>query len=119
LISDAIELRELIATIRGVWLIEYGHPVTESYDAQQEASFSYFGMVKNGDIVVELIPAWTGDSGDEVYNVYLLVYRFCRTTPGEATKQLVFAQRSTPEQRDLAVDRCVKQELPVCSYTRR
>jgi hypothetical protein len=37
LISDAIELRELIATIRGVWLIEDGHPVTDQYDAQQEA----------------------------------------------------------------------------------
>ena len=37
LISDAIELPELIATIRGVWIIEDGHPVTDPYDAQQEA----------------------------------------------------------------------------------
>jgi hypothetical protein len=111
LISDAIELPELIATIRGVWIIEDGHPVTDPYEAQQEASFSYFGMLQNGDTVVELIPAWTRDSGDGVYNLYLLVYRFCRTTPGEATKQLVVAQRSTPEQRDLAVDRFVKKRV--------
>jgi hypothetical protein len=39
------------------------------------------------------------------------VYRFCRKAPGEATKQLVFAQRSTPEQRDLAVDRCIKARV--------
>jgi hypothetical protein len=39
------------------------------------------------------------------------VYLFCRTTPGEATKQLVVAQRSTPEQRYLAVDRCKKARV--------
>jgi hypothetical protein len=36
------------------------------------------------------------------------VYRFYRKTPGEATKQLVVAQRITPEQIDIAVDRFVK-----------
>jgi hypothetical protein len=40
LISDAIELPELIATIWGVWLIEDGHPVAYPYDTQQEASLS-------------------------------------------------------------------------------
>jgi hypothetical protein len=46
LISDAIDLQELIATIRGGWLIKDGNPVTDPYDAQQEASFSFFGMFK-------------------------------------------------------------------------
>jgi hypothetical protein len=52
LISDTIELPELIATIRGVWIIKDGHPFTDPYDAQQEASFLYFGMLQNGDTVV-------------------------------------------------------------------
>jgi hypothetical protein len=68
-------------------------------------------MLKNGDTVAELIPGSTGDSGDKVYNLYLLVYLFCITTPGESTKQLVVAQRSTPEQRDFAFDRCVKARV--------
>jgi hypothetical protein len=67
--------------------------------------------MQNGETVVELITAWTGDSGDGVYNLYLLVCRFCRTIPAESTKQLVVSQRSTPEQRDLAVDRCVKTRV--------
>jgi hypothetical protein len=54
--SDANALQGLNENIRGVWLIEDGHPVTEPYDAQQEASFSYFCMLQIGDIVAELIP---------------------------------------------------------------
>jgi hypothetical protein len=111
LVSDAIEQLELINAIRDVWLIEDGHSVTDPYVAQQEALFSYYGMLHNKETAVELIHAWTEDSGDGVYNLYLLVHRFCRTTPGEATKQLVVAQRSTPEQRDLAVDRFVKTRV--------
>jgi hypothetical protein len=30
---DANELRGLIATTRGAWIIEYGHLVTDTYDA--------------------------------------------------------------------------------------
>jgi hypothetical protein len=84
--SDADGLRGLIATIRGVWLIEDGRPVTDPDDAQQEASFSFFSMLNDGDTVVELIPGWTAPYCERVHSLYLLVYRFCRTTPGEATK---------------------------------
>jgi hypothetical protein len=93
---DANELRGLIETIRGVWIIEDGHPVTDPYDAEQKASFSFFSMPKNGDTIAELIPGWTEDSGEGVYNLYLLVYRFCRTIRGEATNKLVITKRSTP-----------------------
>jgi hypothetical protein len=96
--SDANALRGLNATIRGVWLKEDGHPVTGPYNAQQEASFSFFRMLKSVDTVAQLIPGWTEDFGKGVYNLYLLVHQFCRTTPGDATKQLFIAQRSTTEQ---------------------
>jgi hypothetical protein len=65
-------------------------------------------MLNDGDTVVELIPGWTAPYCERVHSLYLLVYRFCRTTPGEATKQLVVAYRSTPEQRELTANRCVK-----------
>jgi hypothetical protein len=114
--SDANELRGLVATIGGVWITEDGHLVTDLYDAQQEASFSFFSMLKNGDTVAELILGWTKDSGEEVYNFYQLVYRFCRTTRGEATKKLVITRRSKPEQRELEVDRCLKAKVSSVNF---
>jgi hypothetical protein len=67
--SDAIKLGGLIETMRGVWIIEDDHPVTDPYEAHKEASFSLLCMLKSEDTVVNIIPGWKGDSGKE-YKTY-------------------------------------------------
>jgi hypothetical protein len=111
LISDSDESLELIATIRGVWLIEDGRPITDPDNAQGEVSFSFCSMLKNGDTVAELIPDWTAPCCEGPNSLYLLVYRFCRTSPGEATKQLVVAQRCMTEHKELVPARSKKARV--------
>jgi hypothetical protein len=99
--SDSDESLGLIATIRGVWLIEDGRPTIDPDSTQGEVSFSFCSMLKNGDTVAELISGWTAPCCEGPNSLDLLVYRFCRTSLGEATKQLVVAQRSLMEHKEL------------------
>jgi hypothetical protein len=81
----------LVAKVIGVWGIENGRPEIDEEVSNATPSVSCCSLLRNGDTVAELAPGFH-DNFKIARNIYLLVFRFCRT-PGDPSKELIIVDR--------------------------